>query len=358
MKSNRFIVTEIIFPALFLVAVFLIVFNPGFLLPLIGIAALGVTIDRSGASALMPEEVSREIIQGVPESSACLSLFRKLPNMTRAQQRMPVLSMFPSAYFVNGDTGQKKTTKQAWTNKYLNAEEIACIVPIPEAVLDDADYDIWGEVKPRLLEAIGVVVDNAILYGVNAPTSWPDDILTGATAAGNVITLGTNTDLYDDIMSDGGVLSLVEADGFGVTGHIAGLSMKAKLRGLRSAQDKLPIFVRDMQAKTGYSLDGEPMYFPKNGFDQTKALLISGDFQNAVFSIRQDVTYKLLTEATLYDTDGVTPLYRLAEQDMVALRVVFRMAWQIPNPINLIQPTEASRFPFGVLLPTASGSGS
>lgn len=347
---------RIVYPAIFLLVIFLISFSPGLIFPLIGIAAFGALIDRSGSSALMPEDVSREIIQGVPENSAVLSLFRKLPNMTKAQQRMPVLSALPSAYFVDGDTGQKKTTSVAWANKYLNAEEIACIIPIPESVLADADYDIWGEVKPRLLEAIGGVVDNAILFGVNAPASWPDDILTGATAAGNVVALGTNADIYDDIMSEGGVLSLVEADGFGITGHIAALTMKAKLRGLRSSQDKLPIFVRDMQAKSNYTLDGEPMYFPRNGFDATKALLISGDFQNGVFSIRQDVTYKLLTEATLYNVDGVTPLYRLAEQDMVALRVVFRLAWQIPNPINLVQSDSALRFPFAILTPVATSS--
>lgn len=349
---------RIVFPALFLFVITILIFNPGFIIPLLGVAAFGLTIDRSGASALMPEDVSREIIQGVPEASAVLSLFRKLPNMTRAQQRMPVLSLLPSAYFVDGDVGKKRTSKIAWENKYINAEEIAVILPIPEAVLADADYDIWGEAKPRIMEAIGNVVDSAILFGVNAPASWPDDILAGATSAGNVIALGTNDDLYDDIMAEGGSLSLVELDGFMVNGHIAAMTMKAKLRGLRSAQDKLPIFVRDMQAKTGYTLDGEVMYFPRNGaFDVSKALLISGDFQNAVYSIRQDITYKLLTEATLYDIDNVTPLYRLAEQDMVALRVVIRLGWQVPNPINRLQSNEANRFPFSVLTP-AAGSGS
>lgn len=312
-------------------------------------------IDRSGASALMPEDVSREIIQDIPQASAVLSLFRRLPNMTRAQQRMPVLSLFPSAYFVNGDSGRKKTTKVAWENKYLNAEEIAVIVPIPESVLSDADYDIWGEVRPRLLESIGKVVDGAVLFDENAPTSWPTGLVTAAINAGNSVALGTGSDIYDDIMGEGGVLSLVENDGFMVTGHIGAMTMKAKLRGLRSAQDKLPIFVRDMQNATGYTLDGESIFFPKNGaFDPTVALLISGDFNNAVYSIRQDVTYKLLSEATLYDTDGTTPLYRLAEQDMLALRVVIRLAWQVPNPITQLQPDEDIRYPFAVLTDAAS----
>lgn len=309
-------------------------------------------IDRSDAAALIPEEVSREIVQGVAETSACLRLFRRLPNMSRKQQRIPVLSALPTAYFVNGDTGLKQTTEQAWENKYLNAEEIACIVPIPEAVLDDADYDIWAEVRPRIVEAFGVVIDAAILFGTNAPASWPASILDGATSAGHVVALGTGADIYDDIMGENGVISLVEEDGYMVNGHIAAMTMKARLRGLRDANGQ-PIFVRSMQDRTRYELDGEPMEFPANGaFDVTKALMFSGDFRQAVYAMRQEITYKVLTEAVIQDNTGAI-VYNLAQQDMVALRAVMRMAWQVPNPVTRLQPTEAQRYPFAVLTPAA-----
>ena len=314
--------------------------------------AYNKVIDRSDAAALIPEEVSREIVQGVAETSACLRLFRRLPNMSRKQQRIPVLSALPTAYFVNGDTGLKQTTEQAWENKYLNAEEIACIVPIPEAVLDDADYDIWAEVRPRIVEAFGVVIDAAILFGTNAPNSWPASILDGATSAGHVVALGTGADIYDDIMGENGVISLVEEDGYMVNGHIAAMTMKARLRGLRDANGQ-PIFVRSMQDRTRYELDGEPMEFPANGaFDVTKALMFSGDFRQAVYAMRQEITYKVLTEAVIQDNTGAI-VYNLAQQDMVALRAVMRMAWQVPNPVTRLQPTEAQRYPFAVLTPAA-----
>jgi HK97 family phage major capsid protein len=74
---------------------------------------------------------------------------------------------------VNGDKGLKQTTSVSWENVYINAEELAVIVPIPENVLDDADYDIWGEARGPIVSAIGKAVDQAILYGINAPSSWP-----------------------------------------------------------------------------------------------------------------------------------------------------------------------------------------
>ena len=122
-------------------------------------------IDRTGAESLIPVQEANEIIQGIVTQSAVLQRGRKLPNMTSRQYKMPVLDMLPIAYFVNGDSGQKKTTKMAWDKKFIVAEEIAVIVPIPEAVLDDAEYDIWAETKPRIIEAFGEKIDGAILFG-------------------------------------------------------------------------------------------------------------------------------------------------------------------------------------------------
>lgn len=310
--------------------------------------------DRTGTQALMPEEVATEILGSIAEESVVMSLGRRLPDMSRKQRRMPVWATLPTAYFVNGDTGRKQTTEVSWDNVYINAEEIAVIAPIPEAVLDDADYDIWAEARPPIISAIGKAFDQAVLYGINAPTLWPECIVEAAEAAGHEITLGEVGDLYDDLLAENGVLSKVEEDGFMVNGHAAALSMKAKMRGLRD-DNGVPIFVSARQdSATTYSLDGERLMFPRNGaIDPSRALLISGDWNQLVYAIRKDVTYKVLTEAVIDDGEG-NIVYNLAQQDMVALRVVFRAGWALPNPINLVNTDAATRYPFAFLEPVGA----
>ena len=306
-------------------------------------------IDRTGAEALISEEVANEIIQGVAEQSTVLRMGRKLPNMSKKKYRMPVLDMLPVAYWVAGDSGFKQTSKMAWKNKYITAEELAVIIPIPEAVVDDADYDIWGEVRPRAVEALGKKIDGAVIFGVDKPDTLRDGLVDGATDAGNVVTLGASDDLYDKIMAEDGVIAKVEESGFFPSGHMADITMRAKLRGLKDSTGQ-PIFRTGMQGATSYSLDGSPIDFPRNGaFDKTKALMITGDFSQLVYSIRQDVTYKLLTEATIVDPSTKEVIYALAQQDMVALRIVMRLGWEVPNPINSLKSTEAERFPFAIL---------
>jgi len=123
-------------------------------------------LKESGVEARYEDYVLFEIIQGVVTESAVLRMGCRLPNMSSNKYRMPVLDMLPMAYFVNGDSGQKKTTA--------------------------------------------------------------------------------------------------------------------------------------MQSGTNYSLDGSSMYFPNNGvFDKNKALMISGDFSQLVYAMRQDITFKLFTEGVV-----------------------------------------------------------
>lgn len=301
-------------------------------------------ISRTGAEALIPVEQSRTIINGIVEDSSVLKLATRLPDMTSKQLKMPVLSALPMAYFVNGDTGLKQTTRAAWDNKMIVAEEIAAIVPVADAVLADADYDIWGHISPLVSQAFGKVIDNAILYGTNKPDTWLDGIVTTATAKNNVVT--ATDDGYADIMGVGGLLSLVEEDGYMVNGYMGSMQSRAMLRGIRG-DDGQPIFRTGMKDGTTYQLDGDTILFPRNGsMNANSPLLIAGDWSQLVYAMRQDMTVTKSNQAVITDEEGKVVI-NLYQQDMTALRFVMRLGWQLPQPVSAYEAENP--FPFAVL---------
>ena len=82
-----------------------------------------------------------------PKESAALTMFRRIP-VGRTQVRFPVLSALPIAYWVTGDTGLKQTSEINWANKFLNIEEIAVIIPVPDNVLADVEAEHLGRGDP------------------------------------------------------------------------------------------------------------------------------------------------------------------------------------------------------------------
>ena len=286
-------------------------------------------VSRESAEALIHEQIMNTVFQDAPKSSILMQLGRKLPNMTSKQTRVPVLSMLPMAYWVGGDTGMKQTSRQQWENVYITAGELAVIVPIPEAVLADASFDIMGEVTPRVNEAIGMKFDEAAVFGVDRPPEWQNDIITLARQAGNNVSGGIT---YDTLLGEDGLFGKVEQAGYIVDGVIGAMRTRAALRGIKDDASR-PIFMPSMQDRTQYALDGAPVYFPENGsFDATVAQMVAGNWRQLVWAMRQDIETKILDQAVIQDPSTKEIVYNLAQQDMIALRVTFRAGFAVPNP--------------------------
>lgn len=297
-------------------------------------------IEKTDVSALIDEQVVSEIFAGAQKESKALSLFRRLPNMTSDKTKLRVSDALPVAYFVDENTnnGRKNLTKSAWKNVFLTAEELAVIVPIKENLLNDASVDLWAEIKPQLVSAIAKTIDAAIFNGTNAPTSW------GAGLIPTIISKGKNVTetgkLYTDINS---AMSAVEESGYEVNALLGGVGLKGKFRMMTDTTGQ-PLNTTEIG-----SIRRE--YLDNGAWDKSVATLIAGDFSQAVYAIRQDVTYKVLDQAIIQDPSSGEILYNLAQEDMVALRVTFRMGYAIPNPVNALDGSE-NRYPFAALIPT------
>jgi hypothetical protein len=281
---------------------------------------------------------------------------RRVP-LSSKTYRMPVLDVLPIAYWVGGDVGMKQTTNQAWKNVVMVVEELACIVPIPIAYMDDADVPIWSEVQPRITEAVGALIDSAVLWGVNKPTTWGESVYTGAAKSGHWVIEGTGVDLGQDTSN----LALQMAQtGYTVNGFAAMPGMSWKLTGMRSAQG-IPIYQPDMQSSpTRRGLYGYPLSEVENGswnFTTTGAEMLMGDFSKCIIGIRSDISFKMFDEGVISNDSGVVIL-NLMQQDSVAMRMTMRLAYATVNPVTIMQPGQSitQRWPFGAVLPVGAGA--
>lgn len=302
-------------------------------------------VTRANTAALVPESVSTQMLTTLSETSAVLQLGTNIP-LASNQVRFPVLSALPTAYFVAGDTGLKQTTEAAWANKYLYVEEIATIVPIPENVLDDAGFDVFGAIRPLMETAIARTLDAAVIFGTSAPTTWATEgnLVGKAVAAGNVVARGTNNaaagGFHQDILDTVGALEL---DGYFPNGAIGNVTVRGALRKVRDTTGQTMLLPGDVPT---IQYPGSLAGLWPTGLNAAELLV--GDFSQLVVGVRQDMTYKLITEGVITDAAGAI-VYNLPQQDMVALRLVFRAGYAVSNPINFQNGNAGTRSPFAVL---------
>ncbi len=300
------------------------------------------------AEAMLPDQVVSEILQEAPQDSAVMR-FAKQARMSTKKSKQPVLTTLPEAYWVNGDTGMKQTTKADWGNLYITAEELAVIVPIPDALVDDANVPLWDTVKPLLREAIAKKVDQAALFGTDKPESWPTAIVPAAIAAGNTVARTASEDLGVSVAKLG---AKIAQKGFGVNGFLTKPGMQWELVGLRDKNGN-PIYT-PLPGQPNSGLYGYPLNEVKNGaWDAAKADLIAVDWTKFVVGIRQDITFKLFSEGVITDESGKVVL-NLMQQDCKALRVVFRVGFQSAAPITRLA---TDGYPAGVITPATAVEG-
>ena len=302
------------------------------------------------ADALIPVEVMDEIFQELPAQSIAMTHFRHV-QLSNKEQRTPVLSVLPSAAFRQGEAQNVLATKMGWKDKFLTAEELVCYVPIPKTVLDDSNFPIWDEVRPRAVEAMGEVIDNAIFFGTGKPASWDNAIVPEAVARGNFYQIGTvpADKLNVDISN---TMSLVEEDGFAVNGFAARTGMKGKLRGLVDDNGN-PIYSPSVSSEQNSLLYGERIEYAKHdGWDNAQAELVAGDYRKGLIGIRSDVEFDVAKEGVIQDAGGAIE-YNLLQMGMRCLIITMRVAFAVADHVTRKNQDEATVYPFAVLQPSA-----
>lgn len=297
---------------------------------------------KDNLTGFVPKILAQDIIKDVTRGSSVMRL-SKVDIMKSDNKTFPVFAGGVGAYWVN-ETERIQTTTAQWIFPEIQAKKIAVIVPVTREKINDTSIDVFGEIKPYIVEAFHKAIDSACLFGTNSP--FAKNLYGVASANSMAIQAGTNTRLDLDV-SD--VMALVEAKGFDINGFIADISFKNSLRKLRDANGN-QLYVQGTTDKFGTTYDtlySLPVEFSRsNAWDKTKALCIGGNWDYSIVGVREEVNYEVLREATLQNvTMSDNKPLSLAENDMIALKCTMR--------VGFLPVREDS---FAILTPASSGS--
>jgi len=283
-------------------------------------------------SGVIPIEFSTQIIQEAVMQSAALRLGNLQPMGTSISE-MPVPKTLPKAGWVSAAGGRKPYTDLALEMQTMHAEEVAAITAIPDQYLEDSTINLWGWVRPRLAEAIANAIDEAILFGINAPATFP---------TGGVAGIATNVPSgYDAVDQINQAMGLVETRGLNVTGHAADLGVKSILRGVRDANGALLLGETQVNDLTVPTLYGVPIAY--SSFAVADPDFITGNWNSLIIGVRQDIRYNMDPSAVIADDAGKVIISGW-QDNVTPLKVWARFACAIVKPVTVRQPAGAVPF--------------
>ena len=320
-------------------------------------------------SAVLPVEYGREIIRGLIGRSKALELGRRLPDMRGKTYKLNVNANLPVAGWVKNsqvtpnsegtEINRKPISTYAFEGVDIVAEELAVIVPISENTLADVEdfgIELASELEEQVIGAFQEAIDSAVFFGVGSPWTGFSGLVAGATSANAVVSWnGQSGQSFYDAIND--AMTLVEKSGYLPNAILGGPSINSAFRG---SITQMGINVTD-QGEIGRLARHVDL---TGGFNEGTAFAVVGDFRYLVYSFREEMAMKLLTESVIQDPNTGAILYNLSQQDMVALRFTMRLGVALPNPVNRVSGVlssdgkyvekGSSAYPFAII--TKSGA--
>jgi len=289
-------------------------------------------------SGVIPIEFSSQIIEEAVQQSAVLQLAQQLPMGTSINE-LPVPKTLPKAAWVSTG-GRKAYTDLGLETQTVTAEEVAAVTAIPDAYLEDSSINLWGWVRPRLAEAIAAALDEAVLFGINAPATFPVGGVTSDTYS-TAVTAGVGPPAEDAVSVVNRAMATVEGQGLNVTGHAADLTVKGVLRGARDTNGAFLMGTAQVADRQVNTLYGVPIAY--NSFALTNPDYFTGAWGALVIGVRQDIRYNMDPSAVIADDTGAVVISGW-QDNVTPLKVWARFGCAIIKPVTVRVPGGAKPF--------------
>lgn len=281
--------------------------------------ASGVPTNRTNID--LPVDISKEIIAKAQESSAIMSLARKVKLPGRGAA-IPVITTDPEAAWV-GETGSKPVANPGLATKILRAYKLAVIVPFSNEFKRDLD-GLYGELVNRLPNALGKKFDQTVFGIVEKPGSDFDNF-----AAVTVQEIGTNA--YDGLVA---AKTDIAVNGGQVNGYAISPQGEGTLL-LQKDSTGRPIFIDSIAAGSVPTILGARTKITKAAYDADHNIVgFAGDWTQALWGTVEGVQISISEEATLTYTENMeTKTINLWQQNMFAVRAEIEVGFRADTSV-------------------------
>lgn len=291
----------------------------------------GAAPDNAQAGLTIPTELRNEVLR-IAEKQYGLARrdMLYLPFSGPGNSRnIPALGTSVSVFWT-GEGAKNKSTQPKFSLVAQTLKKLTAIVPMTEEILEDSAINLTQLLGALFAEAIAKEEDIQFFAGVGTP--WTGILNNGSVNVVYQGTAGVANLTADDLLDLQDAVPTGAQDGAKYYMHRTVLSVVRKLKGT----DGQYIYQNPGQGQPA-TLWNKPVEisdaFPSvSEVAEGSPYILYGNLkQAAIFGDKQQIRAKLLDQATVTDTDDATTI-NLAEQDMVALRIVERVGYVLALP--------------------------
>jgi hypothetical protein len=273
----------------------------------------------ANANLVLPRGVAQDFIGRIEQQSIAMQLGRTM-RMSAATESIPVIAFRPTAKFVSPMYGGRKpVTEIRWTAKEIVPEEVACVLPVPNAWMQDANFDVEGQVEREMANAVAWTLDQAMIFGIDRPASYP---------VGGVLGFADTVNGRDALDAIDQGMEVLEKQGVSPDGIGSGAAIGSGLRQAYREAKALPGVAPSDQ------LYGVPVRRSLNwDLGASAADAVIGGWQYLAIGIREDVTFGESNDGVIFSDTG--QLVASAFQDNVTLvKIHARIGCAIGQPMQ------------------------
>ena len=293
----------------------------------------GADPDDSNAGVLIPVELKNEVLR---IAQTQFGLARRdmfyLPFSGPGNSRtIPTLGTSVSVFWT-GEGAKKRSTQPKFSLVTQTLKKLAAIVPMTEEILEDSLIDINALLGQLFAEAIAKEEDIQFFMGTGSP--WTGILNLGTVNIVNQASGDASQVTIDDLIDMEDATPTGALNGSKYYFHRTILSVLRKLKNLNGDYILIPSANGKPGTLNGYPYETSDAFPALNDIGTGDAFILFGNLkQGAIFGDKQQIRVKLLDQATVGDSNGTDSgsedqsSINLAEQDMVALRIVERVGY-------------------------------